>query len=152
MELHPFAFKLMVYQLEAGLASRNLCPCFKSVLFSARSENSLSEKKKGDKGYDKNGKRHPAIWRSSLHVRKTDYTSPLEVEQSIVIIYEWTPTFAIDHLPLEKPLSKDEREFTNGQEQQKKRHTPGSLLVPCFATGTWEFWEKRFMSVVRLKK
>ena len=69
------------------------------------------------------------IW-EKIWFLNTEYRSSLEVELSLVVIYEWTPTSAIRHLPSEWPFSGDEGGLTDSLKQKKKKDNyPGTIKI-----------------------
>ena len=65
--------------------------------------------------------------------RTTEYRRSLEVELVLVIlIQEWTPTFAIRHPPSTQPLTRDERELADSQKQYKKMDTHPGIITQVF--------------------
>ena len=117
--------------------------------------------------YKSSKRYHLCMWERILFIkshRATENRSLLEVELAIVLILnEWTPTFANGYLPPEEPFSGDrnwhdsQSEADNDGQWTRTPKGPGQVSwrpssSSCCATGTRGFRVSRFMSVVRLKK
>ena len=53
----------------------------------------------------------------------------MKLKLTLVIIYEWTPTFAIGHLPSKEPSTEGERELTDSQTQKNMDTHPGIIFI-----------------------
>ena len=130
MELHPF------WRINDGRTrrseswSRNLCRLSYSRLHVPKQPE--QEKKPHTTKIVSPSKiyHHLCMWGFLQSHRSTRYRSSLGVEMALVHIYEWTPTFAVDHLPSECSLTRDERESTDSQKHKNidmnpRNHTRG---------------------------